>query len=101
MKGKGVVVNNAELPILILPTAVVRMKQKPRLAKSVSGQVVVEEGYNAVRPLANIHSLINEVVDLLLRNTMTSFPMQLASQKNNLLGVGWPRNRRQRSHKFP
>ena len=64
----------------------------------MSGQEVVEEGYYAIGPLANIHTLINEVVDLLLRSMMTSFPMQLASQKDDLLGVGWPHNRRQRSH---
>ena len=43
------------------------MYSNVHLTKSVGGQEVVEEGNYAVGPLANIHALINEVVDLLLK----------------------------------
>ena len=52
------------LPILILATAVVGMENKICLPKAVVLQKVMEQGDDAVGPLADVVPLINKVIDL-------------------------------------
>lgn len=52
------------LPILILATAVVSVQNKSCLPKAVVLKKVVEQGDDAVGPLADVVPLINKVIDL-------------------------------------
>ena len=54
------------LPVFVLPATVVCMQLKVAFSKTVCLQVVVKEGDDAVCTLAHIHSLVNEVIDLLI-----------------------------------
>lgn len=53
-----------DIPVLVLARAVVSMKMEISFTETMVLQEMVKKTNNAVAPLSNAHTLINEVIDL-------------------------------------
>ena len=60
--------NTRFLPVFVLATAIVCMQSQVGRSEVVGAKEMVEQAHHTVPPLANIHALVYQVIDLIINN---------------------------------